>query len=65
MLHFYSDERVSSPIFTAALPFSLQLGQAGLYACFSFCSDSQPGVGAVGFPSLLKRTGVWNTAHLL
>lgn len=62
----YFGDRVSSPIFTAAC-LSVSSNVAGrLYACFPLLFWQPARAGAVwGFPSLLKRMEVWNTAHLL
>lgn len=53
MLQFHSDERVSSPIFIATLPFSLQQWQASCALPFHFVLIASS--GTTGFPSLLKR----------
>lgn len=49
MLHFHSDEMVSSPIFTAALPFSLQQRQAACIPLFPFVLTASQGWGLWGF----------------
>ena len=49
MLHFYFGERVSSPIFTAALPFSLQQWQAGCMPVFRFVLTASQERGPWGF----------------
>ena len=62
MLQFYSDESVSSPLFTVLS--SLQQWQAGSMPHLPFCSDSP--MRAKGFPSpLFRRDGIMEPAHLL
>lgn len=56
MLQFHSDERVSSPIFIATLPFSLQQWQASCVLPFHFVLIASSGTHRIS-TSPQKRKG--------